>query len=84
MAGGDRNLRQPLDVQSLAQAARRCGAHDAVLRHRDLSIVIPERDFDKVRGATIDWLDDPLGTSGLRVDNPNTPSPAMRVRLPAT
>ena len=64
---------KPLDAAAL---------HDAVLRHRDLSIVIPERDFDKVRGATIDWLDDPLGTSGLRVDNPNTPSPVMRVRAP--
>jgi Fe/S biogenesis protein NfuA len=56
--------------------------HDAVLRHRDLPIVIPEGDFDKVRGATIDWLDDPLGTGGLRVDNPNTPSPAIRVPAP--
>ena len=51
--------------------------HDAIVRHRDLAIVIPECDFDKVRGATIDWLDDPFGTSGLRVDNPNTPSPAI-------
>src|SRR3954449_8365953 len=51
--------------------------HDAIIRHRDLSIVIPECDFDKVRGATIDWLDDAFGTSGLRVDNPNTPSPAI-------
>ena len=73
-----------MDVQPLAQAARRGGALDVVLRHRDLSIVIPARDFDKVRGATIDWIDDPLGTSGLRVDNPNTPSPAMSIRLPAT
>ncbi len=56
--------------------------YDAVLRHRDLSIVIPERDFDKVRGATIDWLDDPLGTSGLRVDNPNTPSPTISAPPP--
>jgi Fe/S biogenesis protein NfuA len=53
--------------------------HDAIIRHRDLAIVIPECDFDKVRGATIDWVDDPLGTSGLRVDNPNTPSPTIRV-----
>jgi Fe/S biogenesis protein NfuA len=51
--------------------------HDAVVRHRDLAIVVPERDFDKVRGATIDWLDDPFGGGGLRVDNPNTPSPAI-------
>ena len=51
--------------------------YDAVLQHRDLPIVIPECDFDKLRGATIDWLDDPFGKSGLRVDNPNTPSPAI-------
>jgi Fe/S biogenesis protein NfuA len=56
--------------------------HDAIIRHRDLAIVIPECDFDKVRGATIDWLEDPFGTSGLRVDNPNTPSPTIRVPAP--
>jgi Fe/S biogenesis protein NfuA len=57
--------------------------YDAVVRHRDLAIVIPERDFDKVRGATIDWLDDPFGAHGLRVDNPNTPSPAIGATPPA-
>ena len=57
--------------------------HDAVIRHRDLAIVVPERDFDKVRGATIDWLDDPFGAHGLRVDNPNTPSPAIGAPPPA-
>jgi len=56
--------------------------HDAIIRQRDLAIVIPECDFDKVRGATIDWLEDPFGTSGLRVDNPNTPSPTIRVPAP--
>ena len=57
--------------------------YDAIVRHRDLAIVIPERDFDKVRGATIDWLEDPFGTSGLRVNNPNTPSPAIGAPPPA-
>jgi len=57
--------------------------YDAVVRHRDLAIVVPERDFDKVRGATIDWLDDPFGAHGLRVDNPNTPSPAIGAPPPA-
>jgi Fe/S biogenesis protein NfuA len=56
--------------------------HDAIVRHRDLAIVVPERDFDKVRGATIDWLEDPFGTSGLRVENPNTPSPAIGTPSP--
>jgi Fe/S biogenesis protein NfuA len=57
--------------------------YDAVVRHRDLAIVVPEGDFDKVRGATIDWLDDPFGAHGLRVDNPNTPSPAIGAPPPA-
>jgi Fe/S biogenesis protein NfuA len=62
-----------LSLKPLDAAAPR----DVVIRHRDLSIVIRARDFRKVRGATIDWLDDPLRSSGLRVDNPNTPSPAL-------
>jgi Fe/S biogenesis protein NfuA len=57
--------------------------HDAIIRHRDLPIVIPERDFGKVRGATIDWLDDPFGTGGLSVENPNTPSPTLGAPPPA-
>lgn len=57
--------------------------YDAVVRHRDLPIVVPECDFEKVRGATIDWLDDPFGGGGLRVDNPNTPSPAIGAAAPA-
>ena len=56
--------------------------YDAIIRHRDLAIVIPEGDFEKVRGATIDWLDDPFAGGGLRVDNPNTPSPTIRVPPP--
>jgi Fe/S biogenesis protein NfuA len=60
-----------LSLKPLDAAAPR----DIVLHHRDLSIVIPARDFRKVRGATIDWLDGPTG--GLTVDNPNTPSPVL-------
>jgi Fe/S biogenesis protein NfuA len=56
--------------------------HDAIVRHRDLAIVIPECDFDKVRGATIDWLEDPFAGGGLRVNNPNTPSPTIRAPAP--
>jgi Fe/S biogenesis protein NfuA len=52
--------------------------YDAVIRQRDLAIVVPECDFEKVRGATIDWVDNPFAGGGLRVDNPNTPSPEMR------
>jgi len=56
--------------------------YDAVIRHRDLAIVVPECDFEKVRDATIDWLDDPFAGGGLRVDNPNTPSPEIRFSAP--
>ena len=62
-----------LSLKPLEAAAPR----DVVIRHRDLPIVIRARDFRKVRGATIDWLDDPSRTSGLSVDNPNTPSPGI-------
>jgi Fe/S biogenesis protein NfuA len=56
--------------------------YDAIIRHRDLAIVVPERDFPKVRGARIEWVDDAFAGGGLRVDNPNTPSPAIRVPAP--
>jgi Fe/S biogenesis protein NfuA len=59
-----------LSLKPLDAAAPR----DVVIHHRDLPIVIRARDFRKVRGARIDWLDDP---GGLTVDNPNTPSPAL-------
>ena len=60
-----------LSLKPLDAAAPR----DVVLHHRDLPIVIRARDFRKVRGATIDWVDGDAG--GLSVDNPNTPSPAL-------
>jgi len=53
------------------------GFHDAVLEFDGLDVVIPSDSFDKVRGATVDWDDDPFGGGGLKVHNPNTPSPAM-------
>jgi Fe/S biogenesis protein NfuA len=56
---------------------------DVILHHRDLPIVIRARDFRKVRGATIDWLDKPSGTSGLTVTNPNAPSPTLGGPPPA-
>jgi Fe/S biogenesis protein NfuA len=66
-----------LSLKPLDAAAPR----DIVLHHDDLPIVIPARDFRKVRGATIDWLDGPAG--GLSVDNPNTPSPVLGGPPPA-
>src|SRR5918996_4752203 len=67
-----------LSLKQLEAAA----PHDAIIRHRDLAIVIPECDFEKVRGATIDWLDDPFAGGGLHVDNPNTPSPTIQMPPP--
>ena len=60
-----------LSLKPLDAAAPR----DIVLRHRELPIVIRARDFRKVRGATIDWVDGHAG--GLSVDNPNRPSPVL-------
>src|SRR3954453_15497784 len=52
---------------------------DAVEHEGDLAVVVPARDLDALRGATIDWSDD-LMRGGLTIDNPNTPSPAVGVR----
>jgi Fe/S biogenesis protein NfuA len=58
---------QPLDY---------AGPTDAVQRHDDLSVVIPNFSIDKVRGATLDVAGDPI-EGGLILDNPNSPSPAV-------
>jgi Fe/S biogenesis protein NfuA len=52
------------------------GPDDYVQEFDGLEVVIPARDADALRGATIDWSDD-LMSGGLTVENPNTPSPAM-------
>jgi Fe/S biogenesis protein NfuA len=49
---------------------------DLVQHEGDLAVVVPARDADALRGATVDWSDD-LMSGGLTIDNPNTPSPAM-------
>ncbi len=58
---------QPLDY---------AGPTDAVQRHDDLSVVIPNFSIDKVRGSTLDVAGDPI-EGGLILDNPNSPSPAV-------
>jgi Fe/S biogenesis protein NfuA len=58
------------------------GPDDAVEHEGDLAVVVPARDLDALRGATIDWSDD-LMRGGLTIDNPNTPSPAVGARPPA-
>jgi Fe/S biogenesis protein NfuA len=52
------------------------GPTDAVQRHDDLSVVIPNFSIDKVRGSTLDVAGDPI-EGGLVLDNPNSPSPAV-------
>jgi Fe/S biogenesis protein NfuA len=58
---------QPLDY---------AGPTDAIQRHDDLSVVIPNFSIDKVRGSTLDVAGDPVD-GGLVLDNPNSPSPAV-------
>ena len=67
-----------LSLKPLDQAA----PGDVVQHEGDLAIVVPARDADALRGATVDWSDD-LMSGGLTIDNPNTPSPAMGARPPA-
>jgi Fe/S biogenesis protein NfuA len=67
-----------MSLKPLDQAA----PDDAVQHEGELAVVVPARDADALRGATIDWSDD-LMRGGLTIDNPNTPSPAMGARPPA-
>jgi Fe/S biogenesis protein NfuA len=53
------------------------GPDDIVETFEGLPVVVPGRDADALRGATIDWSDD-LMSGGLTIDNPNTPSPSMQ------
>ena len=48
---------------------------DTVQHEGDLAIVVAERSVAKLRGATIDWSEDPLH-AGFVVVNPNKPPPA--------
>jgi Fe/S biogenesis protein NfuA len=64
-----------MSLKPLAQA----GPDDAVQHEGDLAVVVPARDVDALRGATIDWSDD-LMRGGLTIDNPNPPSPAIGSR----
>ena len=67
-----------MSLKPLAQAA----PDDVVEEFGGLSVVVPARDVESLRGATVDWSDD-LMRGGLTIDNPNTPSPAMGGRPPA-
>jgi Fe/S biogenesis protein NfuA len=55
-------------------------ASDTVQREGDLAIVVADHSVEKLRGATIDWSEDPSHT-GFVVLNPNKP-PRAPVFLP--
>jgi Fe/S biogenesis protein NfuA len=61
-----------LSLKPVAAAAE----GDAVEELDGLPLVVPARDAEAVRGATIDWSDD-LMRGGLVVSNPNKPSPVV-------
>ena len=48
---------------------------DSVQLQDGLAIVVPARDVDALRGATVDWEGDAL-QGGLKLVNPNRPQPA--------
>ena len=80
-ADGEYSCRLSLDALSLA------GSGDLVEHHGDLPIVVAADSVEKLRGATIDWREDPP-RSGFIVVNPNKPPrplalPVLPMSLPA-
>ena len=69
-ANGEYSCALSLDPISLA------GSDDLVQHAEDLVIVVDAGSAEKLRGATIDWLEDPP-RSGFIVVNPNKPRPAF-------
>jgi Fe/S biogenesis protein NfuA len=65
-------------LEELAKA----GDDHVVQHHDDLALVLRREDADKLRGATLDRSGD-LETGGIFVDNPNSPSPAVGMRVEA-
>jgi len=75
-AGGEYNCGLSLDPVSLA------GSNDVIQHEGDLPIVVAADSVEKLRGATIDWREDPP-RSGFIVVNPNKPPlPAALPILP--
>jgi Fe/S biogenesis protein NfuA len=58
------------------------GPDDAVQHHDDLAVVIPADSVDALRGARL-YLDGDVEYGGIKVDNPNSPSPAVGRSRPA-
>lgn len=55
---------------------------DVVQRHGDVAVVVPADSADRLRGARL-WLEGDVAYGGIRLDNPNSPSPAVGTRPPA-
>ena len=75
-ANGEYSCTLSLDPVSLA------GSGDLVQNEGDLPIVVAADSIEKLRGATIDWREDPP-RSGFIVVNPNKPPPSARAPRPA-
>jgi len=60
------------------QALADAGAADAVQHDDELPVVIPAGSVERMRGATLDEVDESGGEGGLVIVNPNTPPPAAR------
>jgi Fe/S biogenesis protein NfuA len=73
---GERNGAYAYDMyfQALADA----GATDVVQHDDGLPVVIPAASVERMRGATLDEVDDEAGEGGLVIVNPNTPPPAAQ------
>jgi Fe/S biogenesis protein NfuA len=69
-ANGEYSCALSLDPVSLA------GIADHIQHEGDLAIVVAADSVEKLRGATIDWHEDPP-RSGFAVVNPNKPRPAL-------
>ena len=80
-ADGEYSCALSLDPVNLA------GSDDLVQHEGDLPIVVAADSIEKLRGATIDWREDPP-RSGFTVINPNKPTrplalPVLPMSLPA-
>ncbi len=71
---GERNGAYTYDMyfQAIADA----GAADVVQHDDELPVVVPAGSVDRMRGATLDEVEDAGGDGGLVIVNPNTPPPA--------
>jgi Fe/S biogenesis protein NfuA len=52
---------------------------DLVQHHDDLAVIIPADSVDKLRGSTL-YLEGDVTYGGIRLHNPNSPSPAVGTR----